>query len=538
MRILWFLLLVISQCTSPPSTREGSGVLLPQSVDPALGKRAEEFNRYVTGVLSPEERSTLKNSCRGGANENPFCYSLMRSEVLDKRIRLRTAIYKPKPQKPITPLAEKKSGGKIVNWTSMRKGSVKALLSGVSGSSLPELRVLAKKALHENRCPNNVAVAVAAALEDSLSTGEVPSEITELYQKAARCARRSPYDQENFLTRAGLIATLSNDKKKAKLFFSNAVAVKNALPSRSLYWLCRTQQELGEAEAAKKSCYRVIAQFPLSFHALLAQSMANQDPLGPFFKPGINSLKRSRLSTNLNHFIEQAEILRALGYGMSADLLIDWGIDEARDIEPEARLYLAELAEPRSQVSIVNDLFSQGSQFISRQTLGLYFPNGFYPLFDKHAAGLDPYLILAVARQESVFNPLAVSPGNAKGLLQILPDTGAKIAGNSDIDLLDSETNARLGALYLRELIGQMPNHHAFLAFAAYNAGAEKVQNWVRRFPIADPVLFIDLIPFRETRNYVANVLRNYYWYRRIHRDGARSVGKIADRDEILALKS
>jgi soluble lytic murein transglycosylase len=86
-------------------------------------------------------------------------------------------------------------------------------------------------------------------------------------------------------------------------------------------------------------------------------------------------------------------------------------------------------------------------------------------------------------------------------------------------DLFIPETNIKLGIEYLKQLIirykGRLP-----LALAAYNAGPTPVDRWIRRFGNVTPEEFIELIPYSETRTYVKNILRNYYYYKFYYRSG------------------
>ena len=131
---------------------------------------------------------------------------------------------------------------------------------------------------------------------------------------------------------------------------------------------------------------------------------------------------------------------------------------------------------------------------------------------------LDTELVFALIRQESFFRADAVSPANAYGLMQLLLETARQVAYSHRMkvfrtDLFDPKINIRLGTEYLRNLLdkynGKLP-----LALAAYNAGWERVDQWMNRFgPVKDDE-FIEMIPFTETRNYVKNILRNYFYYR------------------------
>jgi soluble lytic murein transglycosylase-like protein len=134
---------------------------------------------------------------------------------------------------------------------------------------------------------------------------------------------------------------------------------------------------------------------------------------------------------------------------------------------------------------------------------------------------LERELVLALIREESFFRPGVVSPANACGLMQLLLETARQVAYSSNSyrkkvyrsDLFDPETNIRLGTGYLKYLLdkynGKLP-----LALAAYNAGWERVDEWMNRFGTVKDDEFIEMIPFTETRNYVKNILRNYFYYR------------------------
>jgi soluble lytic murein transglycosylase len=129
------------------------------------------------------------------------------------------------------------------------------------------------------------------------------------------------------------------------------------------------------------------------------------------------------------------------------------------------------------------------------------------------AYGVDESLVLAVIRAESGFDPDARSGKNAIGLMQVRPATGAEIAGKlgirgfKDEDLYDPETNVRIGTFYLAEMLRRFPDRR--LALAAYNAGPGRVQGWMKEQPGADAETVLRRAAYRETREYVARVLRH-----------------------------
>jgi hypothetical protein len=131
---------------------------------------------------------------------------------------------------------------------------------------------------------------------------------------------------------------------------------------------------------------------------------------------------------------------------------------------------------------------------------------------------VDPYLVQALIREESFFRADSLSPAKAYGLMQLLHSTAREIAKGSKLkvkarDLYDPEINIRLGLNHLKTLLDKYDGR-LYLALAAYNAGAHRVDQWLADFPNAGEEEFIEMIPFSETRNYVKNILRNYFFYR------------------------
>lgn len=138
-------------------------------------------------------------------------------------------------------------------------------------------------------------------------------------------------------------------------------------------------------------------------------------------------------------------------------------------------------------------------------------------------AGVDPYLILAVARQESTFRPALTSSAGARGVMQVMPTTAtwlAKIEPNLTEEQarhLEIPLNSlRVGTYYLLRMIDQCGGNLVY-ALAAYNAGPGNLRKWRRRFPDANLDAFVERIPFRETRHYIKAVLGNYAGYHSLY---------------------
>lgn len=143
--------------------------------------------------------------------------------------------------------------------------------------------------------------------------------------------------------------------------------------------------------------------------------------------------------------------------------------------------------------------------------------------------GIAQSYAMAIARQESAWNPQARSPVGASGLMQLMPATALQTAKKNNIggyinssQLFDPETNIQLGTAYL-DYVYQTFGNNRILSTAAYNAGPSRVNTWLKNSAgRIDPVAFIESIPFSETRGYVKNVLAYDVFYRYfLHQDGA-----------------
>jgi soluble lytic murein transglycosylase len=128
-------------------------------------------------------------------------------------------------------------------------------------------------------------------------------------------------------------------------------------------------------------------------------------------------------------------------------------------------------------------------------------------------------MIASLIRQETEFNPVAISNKNAYGLMQLLPSVGRSLAKDEGLrhfqtsELLDPATNIRLGTLYLKRTLDKFGGQPEY-AFAAYNAGDDRVIDWQSVGNYHGIEEFVESIPFSETREYVEAILRNEQIYR------------------------
>jgi soluble lytic murein transglycosylase len=152
------------------------------------------------------------------------------------------------------------------------------------------------------------------------------------------------------------------------------------------------------------------------------------------------------------------------------------------------------------------------------------FPKAYWPDLRKYSElnGLDPYLVASLIRQESEFNAAAISRANAVGLMQLLPKTGktvakqVKLKGYSAPQLYSPAVNLELGTRYFKEMVDKYNGQFEY-ALAAYNAGSDRVGDWLGQGHYRDAQEFVESIPFTETREYVQAILRNANVYRQLY---------------------
>lgn len=165
--------------------------------------------------------------------------------------------------------------------------------------------------------------------------------------------------------------------------------------------------------------------------------------------------------------------------------------------------------------------FAEGQS--KSEFLPLSYPLGYWDSVERAAqkSGVDSYLIAAVIREESRFDPKAVSQAGAIGLMQLMPSTARRLKNDVNVDIAetadihDAEKNITLGAHYLSILLEEFKKKP--FAIAAYNAGENALRRWLVRSNNKDLDEFIEEITYKETRKYVKKVLKSYWQYRTVY---------------------
>ncbi|MCL4401452.1 MAG: lytic transglycosylase domain-containing protein [Acidobacteria bacterium] len=228
--------------------------------------------------------------------------------------------------------------------------------------------------------------------------------------------------------------------------------------------------------------------------------------------------------------IERARLLRQAGLADLADSELRFGA--GTDGQPQ--LLAIELAHSgtsafqrlRLMKSVHMDYLAMNVDEVDRRFWEYLFPLPYEGdlVRNARAQGLDPFAVAALVRQESEFNPQALSPARAYGLTQVRPSTGRQLARHfgvrrfSNRMLFQPSTNLKLGTYYIRSLLDNWGGKWE-LTLASYNAGPGRAKEWVTWHQYREPAEFVETIPFTETREYVQAVLRNAALYRQIYQD-------------------
>lgn len=275
------------------------------------------------------------------------------------------------------------------------------------------------------------------------------------------------------------------------------------LDSRWQYWLGRALEELGDPQTARKA-YAAAAD-ERDFFGFAAADRIQQPYELNLERISFDEADRRKVADW--PVVKRAEALRRIGeLGLARS---EWFAAVER-LDSEQVWALADYA------------FHQGwyptlihSTIITEHwnALNWRFPAAYQKQFEHwgEETGIDPTLLMGIARRESAFNHKAVSPVGARGLMQLMPGTASMVSRQLGIDspslrqLFDPELNIRLGSAYLSDMLDRYQGNR-IAAAAAYNAGPSRVDRWLREAP-RDFDLFIESIPFSETRAYVQAVL-------------------------------
>ena len=291
---------------------------------------------------------------------------------------------------------------------------------------------------------------------------------------------------------------------------------------RSRYWRARALDHLGHASAPREFA-RIAFEYPLSYYGWRARARVDAAAPPPEADaPGITTGTEALSARDL----ARPRILLEAGLIEEATAELQRVSRDARGLQD--RLQVAELFRAaglyHSAQRLVVDAYSEAlarAPIPSLEDLWWHaWPYAYADLVLRatgRKGSVAPELVYSIMREESGYRADAISPVGARGLLQIMEETGQRLAaraGRAEItadDLFEPETNIDLGAQYLGELSARFGGRLA-PAIASYNAGPTAVSRWIREIP-RDEDEWVEDIPYEQTRHYVKRVLRSFYAY-------------------------
>ncbi|MFB3776225.1 MAG: transglycosylase SLT domain-containing protein [Bryobacteraceae bacterium] len=308
----------------------------------------------------------------------------------------------------------------------------------------------------------------------------------------------------------------------------------------ALYFLGRLEEAAGATGAAHARYRQIRDSFPGSYYAALAEERLGGAPAARPTPLDFEARAPDRPR------IARARLLASAGLADLSDGELRFA---ARlDGTPQVlALELARLASQRGAPDVglrhIKGVFpaylSTPLRAAPAEFWRLAFPMPYQQSQQRHAKAqrLDPHLVAGLIRQESEFNPRAVSAAGARGLMQIMPATGRllglklKVGEVRPASLFSPDLNIRLGTYYLRSLINDYQGS-VEKGLAAYNGGKTRTDLWATWAEFREPAEFVETIPLTETRGYVQAVLRNAWVYRRIYGERTAPAGPRAAKAE------
>ena len=299
--------------------------------------------------------------------------------------------------------------------------------------------------------------------------------------------------------------------------------------SNALFWSGKLLDAAGRKEERDEQWRQLIAKYPYGYFSYRARELGGgQAPSPVLVFPDLDAQLAAANEPRLDAVRELAAV------GLMRDASREMKrIAAAHPDNLGIQFMLADLyvqgGEPFKANSILQrrfrDYVRHGGVNIPQRFWQILYPLNYWPAIQRESAkqNLDPYLVASIIRQESGFEPSTVSNAGAVGLMQIMPAEAPAIAARAGINetitrerLFDPEVNIAIGAAELAQKLQDMQGN-PILAIAAYNAGPDAVGRWIAQTPIDDVDLFVEAIPYAETRLYVKTVTRNRFEYRRIY---------------------
>jgi soluble lytic murein transglycosylase len=375
------------------------------------------------------------------------------------------------------------------------------------------------------------------------------AESTSFYQKLVELFPQGPHVMDSHWRVSWQSYRLRDYKRAYQMFVEHFNRFEGS-PYRTaaLYWAARCKENLGQLAEAYRIYHAIRQRFGNNYYGLLAakqtaslegQIKTNQS-IDPQLERIIRTLEASFGNTNKvdlpdlqNSTLEAWPRVNALARIQLFDLAgKELLFRQVYGDSPVIYFQAAQLfyRGKNFEQTVVNlrrvlpNYRDMPFHSLPKAVWEMFFPANFIEVVFKEAKRqkVDPHLVLALIRQESIFNPNALSQANAHGLMQLLPSTARVVAREMRLRrptparLYDPGLNIRLGTKYFAGLLKRFGGQED-KALASYNAGVDRVESWMSEGGFADSAEFIETIPFSETRNYVKIIYRDYWFYKTLY---------------------
>lgn len=344
---------------------------------------------------------------------------------------------------------------------------------------------------------------------------------------------------------------IQKDFKKAlkSIYEINLLSNFKTHSSKLKYWIARVFEEVGNKKEALEF-FEVITQTdPLSFYSILAiKELSKVQPAQTSHKV-ISKMRAPSAFTDFsdlkaNDSFSSSLKRLSLWLDLGLDTYSYYEINEILDSTPEMlftnaagdiniqefeKFMVSELSKMFNSKGkylhtfrLVHNALNKDHFELNSEIISSLYPMEYFEDIKKIAPNVDPLVVLSLIRQESAFNESARSVAGARGLMQLMPATARQLQRNVRVHQLNQPSlNIRLGTRYLSRLL---KNYDGDLidTLSAYNAGQGNLRSWkesVFVFGEDDPMMKIEMIPFKETRKYVKLIYRNMFYYRLMTND-------------------
>ena len=343
--------------------------------------------------------------------------------------------------------------------------------------------------------------------------------------------------------RLGWIHYLDGKFEKA---FNQFQEVAHRFPDGSfieynLYWSAKSAEKLDKKDVARDLYAKVVEFYPYTFHGIRAKDRLSALGVNPLLKNQTQSSSAGEKGQQLGRPLSTREKFHYIRANELAKLgLTREARNEIGELQKTVRknltgvLWLSHLyhkAQGYAESLRLLHLYKDFTTKPKERNLSSKFWKHFFPLAYEEAVlayakyrKVDPFFVNGIIRQESLFDSQALSPAGARGLMQIMPATGKKLYPKTKLKkpfetdaLFDPDLNIRLGVKYVSQLNKRFGKNGMHILIS-YNAGPHVLKKWLKRFGhLSDQDVFIESIPYPETRRYVKHVLRNLGIYKALY---------------------